>query len=68
MSTIETSASAYQTMRADVGKQLQEFLRELIKFEHYKSSTVELDTFSLSVSKKFDQRMDLYEEQVHRSA
>ncbi len=62
MSLIENAATSFQQIRGDVGKQLQEFLRELIKFEHQKSSTVELDTFSLSVAKKFDQRMDLYEE------
>ena len=54
MSMIENAATTFQQIRGDVGKQLQEFLRELIKFEHQKSSTVELDTFSLSVAKKFD--------------
>jgi len=27
-----------------------------------------MDTFSLSVSRKFDERMDLYEQTVHRNA
>jgi hypothetical protein len=54
-------------VRADTSSHLQQFLKELIAFEHQKSYNVELDAFSLSVSKRFDQRMDQYEQKVHKN-
>lgn len=65
---METQAKDFEKARDDTGNLLQQFLRDLISFEHHKSYTVELDTFSLAVSKKFDDRMDQYEERVHRNA
>ena len=40
----------FQRVRSSTGNSLTLFLRELIAFENQKSFTVELDTFSLSVS------------------
>jgi len=58
----------FDRARRATGGQLQAFLRDLIAFENQKSFTVELDTFSLSVSRRFDERMDRYEAQVHKRA
>lgn len=60
--------SGFTKVREESGNLLQQFLRDLISFEHHKSYSVDLDTFSLSVSRKFDERMDLYEESIHKSA
>lgn len=51
--------------RADTANKLQTFLRELIKFEHQTASAVELNSFSISVTRRFDARMDQYESRVH---
>ena len=58
----------FTKVRTAAGTQLQQFLRDLINFENQKSFSVELDTFSLSVSKRFDIRVDRYEEYVHNRA
>jgi hypothetical protein len=39
-------------------------LRALIAFEKKGGFQVDMDTFSMAISNKFDQRMDLYEEAV----
>ena len=53
--------------RAETANKLQAFLKDLIKFEHHTSSAVELNSFSMQVSRRFDTRMDQYETKVHRN-
>jgi hypothetical protein len=48
----------FSRARGSAGGALQAFIKDLIAFENSKSFGVELDTFSLAVSRRFDYRMD----------